>query len=146
MRLGAHCGSDHELIIAKFKLKLKKVGKTTRPFGYDLNQIQQDQNANHSVQRHVYCQFVYIYMPLCLYCFSWLAFLLAYLLKMYVCEDMYLGETSVTCSETILFSNLFILPSKAFFSPMNSQCIHSNTDFDSFIFSKIFILSCSDLQ
>ena len=32
-------GSDHELLIAKFKLKLKKVGKTTRPFTYDLNQI-----------------------------------------------------------------------------------------------------------
>ena len=37
--LGADCGSDHELFIAKFKLKLKKVGKTTRPFRYDLNQI-----------------------------------------------------------------------------------------------------------
>ena len=35
----ADCGSDHELPIAKFRLKLKKVGKTTRPFGYDLNQI-----------------------------------------------------------------------------------------------------------
>ena len=33
------CGSDHELLIAKFRLKLKKVGKTTRPFRYDLNQI-----------------------------------------------------------------------------------------------------------
>ena len=33
------CGSDHELLIAKFTLKLKKVGKTTRPFRYDLNQI-----------------------------------------------------------------------------------------------------------
>ena len=32
------CGSDHELLIAKFRLKLKKVGKTTRPFRYDLNQ------------------------------------------------------------------------------------------------------------
>ena len=32
-------GSDHELLIAKFRLKLKKVGKTTRPFRYDLNQI-----------------------------------------------------------------------------------------------------------
>ena len=39
IRLGADCGSDHELLIAKFKLKLKKVGKTTRPFRYDLNQI-----------------------------------------------------------------------------------------------------------
>ena len=38
-RLGADCGSDHELLIAKFRLKLKKVGKTTRPFWYDLNQI-----------------------------------------------------------------------------------------------------------
>ena len=35
-RLGADCGSDHELLIAKFRLKLKKVGKTTRPFRYDL--------------------------------------------------------------------------------------------------------------
>ena len=38
-RLGADCGSDHELFITKFRLKLKKVGKTTRPFRYDLNQI-----------------------------------------------------------------------------------------------------------
>ena len=38
-RLGDDCGSDHELLIAKFRLKLKKVGKTTRPFRYDLNQI-----------------------------------------------------------------------------------------------------------
>ena len=38
-RLGAVCGSDHELLIAKFRLKLKKVGKITRPFRYDLNQI-----------------------------------------------------------------------------------------------------------
>ena len=38
-RPGADCGSDHELPIAKFRLKLKKVGKTTRPFRYDLNQI-----------------------------------------------------------------------------------------------------------
>ena len=35
-------GSDHELLIAKFRLKLKKVGKTTRPFRYDLNQIPSD--------------------------------------------------------------------------------------------------------
>ena len=35
----ADYGSDHELLIAKFRLKLKKVGKTTRPFRYDLNQI-----------------------------------------------------------------------------------------------------------
>ena len=38
-RLGADCGSDHELLITKFRLKLKKVRKTTRPFRYDLNQI-----------------------------------------------------------------------------------------------------------
>ena len=38
-RPGADCGSDHELLIAKFRLKLKIVGKTTRPFRYDLNQI-----------------------------------------------------------------------------------------------------------
>ena len=41
-RLGADCGSDHELLIAKFRLKLNKVGKTTRPFRYDLNQIPYD--------------------------------------------------------------------------------------------------------
>ena len=39
MRPGADCGSDHELLIAKFRLKLKKVGKTTRTFRCDLNQI-----------------------------------------------------------------------------------------------------------
>ena len=41
-RPGADCGSDHELLRAKFRLKLKKVGKTTRPFRYDLNQIPYD--------------------------------------------------------------------------------------------------------
>ena len=41
-RPGADCGSDHELLIAKFRLKLKKVEKTTRPFRYDLNQIPYD--------------------------------------------------------------------------------------------------------
>ena len=41
-RLGADCGSDHKLLIAKFRLKLKKLGKTTRPFRYDLNQIPYD--------------------------------------------------------------------------------------------------------
>ena len=39
---GADCGSDHEPLIAKFRLKLKKVGKTTRPFRYDLNKIPYD--------------------------------------------------------------------------------------------------------
>ena len=37
--LGADCGSDHEILTVKFRLKLKKVGKTTKPFRYDLNQI-----------------------------------------------------------------------------------------------------------
>ena len=41
-RLGADCGSHHELLIAKFRMKLKKVGKTTRPIRYDLNQIPYD--------------------------------------------------------------------------------------------------------
>ena len=41
-RPGADCGLDHELLIVKFRLKLKKVGKTTRPFRYDLNQIPYD--------------------------------------------------------------------------------------------------------
>ena len=41
-RLGADCGSDHELLIAKFRLELKKVGKTTRTFRHDLNQIPYD--------------------------------------------------------------------------------------------------------
>ena len=41
-RPGADCGSDHELLIAKFRLKLKNGGKTTRPFRYDLNQIPYD--------------------------------------------------------------------------------------------------------
>ena len=39
---GADCGSDHDLFITKFRLKLKKVGKTARPFKYDLNQIPYD--------------------------------------------------------------------------------------------------------
>ena len=41
-RLGADCGSNHEFLIAKFRLKLKKVGKTTRPFRCDRNQITSD--------------------------------------------------------------------------------------------------------
>ena len=41
-RQGADCGSDHELLIDKFRLKLKKVGKTTRPFRYDFNQTPYD--------------------------------------------------------------------------------------------------------
>ena len=39
IRLGADCGSDHELLITKFRLKLKKIGETTGQFRYDLNQI-----------------------------------------------------------------------------------------------------------
>ena len=41
-RPGADYGSDHELLIAKFRLKLKEIGETTRPFRYDLNQIPND--------------------------------------------------------------------------------------------------------
>ena len=41
-KTGADCGSDHELLIAKFRLKLKEVWKSTRPFTYDLNQIPYD--------------------------------------------------------------------------------------------------------
>ena len=41
-KTGADCGSDPELLIAKFRLKLKRVGETTRPFRYDLNQIPYD--------------------------------------------------------------------------------------------------------
>ena len=41
-RPGADCGSDHELFIAKFRFKLKKVGKNTGPFRYDLKQIPYD--------------------------------------------------------------------------------------------------------
>jgi len=41
-KLRADCGSDHELLTAKFRLKLKKVGKTTRPFSYDLNHTPYD--------------------------------------------------------------------------------------------------------
>ena len=41
-KLGADCGSDHEILIAKIRLKLKKVGKTTRPFRYDQNKIPYD--------------------------------------------------------------------------------------------------------
>ena len=41
-RPGADCGSDHEVLIAKFRLKLKTVGKATRPFRYNLSQIPYD--------------------------------------------------------------------------------------------------------
>ena len=54
-RPGSDCGSDHELLIAKFRLKLKKVGKTTRPFRYDLNQIPYDYTVEvrRSEEHHV---------------------------------------------------------------------------------------------
>ena len=42
IRPGADCGSDHQFLIARFRLKFKKVGKTTRPFRYELNQIPHD--------------------------------------------------------------------------------------------------------
>ena len=45
-RPGADSGSDHELLIAKFRLKLKKVGKTTRPFRYDINLIPYDYSGS----------------------------------------------------------------------------------------------------
>ena len=45
-KTGADCGSDHELLTAKFRLKLKKVGKTTRPFRYDRNQIPYDYSGS----------------------------------------------------------------------------------------------------
>ena len=41
-KTGNYCGSDHELLIAKFRLKLKKVGKTTKPFRYDVHHIPYD--------------------------------------------------------------------------------------------------------
>ena len=44
-RPGADCDSDHELLSAKFRLKLKKVGKSTRSFSYDLNQVPHDYTA-----------------------------------------------------------------------------------------------------
>ena len=42
-KTGAGCGSDHELLIAKFRLKLKKVGEITRPFRYDLNTVTKEE-------------------------------------------------------------------------------------------------------
>ena len=48
-RPGADCGSVHESLIAKFRLTLKKVGKTTRPFRYDLNQISYDYTVEYCI-------------------------------------------------------------------------------------------------
>ena len=64
-RPGADYGSDHEFIIAKFRLKLKKVGKTTRPFRYDLNQIP----YNYTVE--VTNKFKGLYLIECLKNYGW---------------------------------------------------------------------------
>ena len=64
-RAGAVCGSDHELLIAKFRLKLKKVGKTTRPFRYDLNQIPYDYTVE------VTNRFKGLYLIQCLKNYGW---------------------------------------------------------------------------
>ena len=53
-RPGADCDSDHELLIAKFRLKLKKVGKTTRSFMYDLNQIPYDSMCETAKETQMY--------------------------------------------------------------------------------------------
>ena len=55
-RLGADCGSDHEFLIANFRLKLKKVWKTTRPFRYDLKQIP----YNYKVEVRNRCKGLYL--------------------------------------------------------------------------------------
>ena len=64
-RLGTDCGSDHELLIAKFRLTLKKVGKTTRPFRYDLNQIPYDYTVE------VTNRFKRLYLIQCLKNYGW---------------------------------------------------------------------------
>ena len=63
--MGADCGSDHELLIAKFKLKLKKVGKSTRLFRYDLNQIPYDYSV---IVRN---KFKGLYLIECLMNYGW---------------------------------------------------------------------------
>ena len=75
-RPGADCGSGHELLIAKFRLKLKKVGNTTRPFRHDLNQIPYDYTGITialtiwtfvgkvtSLLFNMLCRFVIIFLP-----------------------------------------------------------------------------------
>ena len=63
-RLGADCGLDQELLIAKFRLKLKKVGKNTRPFRYDLNQIPNDYTVE--VRNRFRCMYIYIHIYICI--------------------------------------------------------------------------------
>ena len=57
-RLGVDCSSDHELLIAKFRLKLKKIGKTTRPFRYDLNLVFLQQHIEVLVSLPYKCIFI----------------------------------------------------------------------------------------
>ena len=64
-RLGANCGSDHELLIAKFRLKFKKVGETIRPFRYDLNKISNDYTVE------VRNRFKGLYLIECLMNYGW---------------------------------------------------------------------------
>ena len=54
-RPGADCGSDHELLIAKYRLILKTEGKTTRPFRYDINQIPYDHSIEHREAERMIC-------------------------------------------------------------------------------------------
>ena len=49
-KTGSYCGLDHELLIAKFRLKLKKGGKTTRPFRYDQKQIPYSENVYNTLE------------------------------------------------------------------------------------------------
>ena len=65
IRLGADCGSDHEPLIAKLGLKLKKVGITTRTFRYDLNQIPYDYTVE------VRNRFKGLYLTECLMNYGW---------------------------------------------------------------------------
>ena len=71
-RPGADCGSDHEVLIAKFRLKLKKVGKTTRPFRCDLNQIHYDYGSTStSITVEVRTRFKGLDLIECLMNYGW---------------------------------------------------------------------------